>query len=157
VRIAIVWLAAAACRHAAVAAPIADTDDDDVPDDVDRCPALPPACLPALGDDGCPDPGPIVVHVPLGADDRARLADVARAMPELAPEVDVIVVAHALPNEPPGPALERAYAVALRLEELGAPLEHLLARAAPERAPGDTAVVEITTTACPATAPSASR
>ena len=139
---------AAACRHAPVVEPVHDTDDDDVPDDVDRCPEV--ACAIDTGDDdGCPDPGPIVIHVPLDHDDRARLAAIARG-----PAANLIVTGRALPNEPTGLALERATAIALRLEEDGAALERLTARASPAVSLTDTMAVEID---CAATGSSASR
>jgi hypothetical protein len=143
-------LVIAACAHPHPVAPAEDTDDDDIPDEVDRCPIATLGCfLDAGDDDGCPDaPVPPRVHLPLGHDDRALLVEMAAQARALDPGVSVIVVGHALPNEPPGPALERATAVALRLEDDGVPLERLLARAAPPLAPDDRATVELTTIGC---------
>jgi hypothetical protein len=155
---------AAACRHAPVVEPVADRDDDDLPDDVDRCPEIIDRCaLDAGDDDGCPDvPTPPRVHVPLRHDDRELLARISGEVPELRDGVSVMVVGYALPNEAPGLALERATAIALRLEEDGVPLDRLLARGAAPLVPFDPApgaTVDITTTGCPgaATGSSASR
>ena len=141
----------AACAHPHAAAPAQDFDDDDIPDVEDRCPGATLGCALDAGDwDGCPD-APTVprVHVPLRHDDRELLVDLAGQAKELAPGVSVIVIGHAIANEPPGPALERATAVALRLEDDGVPLERLLARAAAPLAPSDLGTIEITTTGCP--------
>ncbi len=145
--------------------PPGDRDDDDIPDALDRCP--PDPCSPGATEadaDGCPTPGAARLHVVtparLAAADREALVDIGREAPDYGDEVLLIVTGHALPNEPPGPALERATAIALTLESDGVPLEHLLARAAGPPPPGDPApgaLVEITAVGCPATAPSASR
>ncbi len=141
----------AACARPHAVAPAQDRDDDDIPDVDDRCPEAWLGCALDSGDwDGCPD-APTVprVHLPLRHDDRALLVELASQARGLEPGVSVIVIGHALPNEPPGPALERATAVALRLEDDGVPLERLLARGAAPLAPGDPGTVEITTTGCP--------
>jgi hypothetical protein len=146
----VIAILVAACAHPHAAAPAQDRDDDDVPDDVDRCPDAWLGCqLDANADDGCPD-APTVprLHLPLRHDDRELLVELARQARDLEPGVSVIVVGHAMTNEPPGPALERATAVALRLEDDGVPLERLLARAAAPLAPGDLGTIEITTVGC---------
>jgi hypothetical protein len=154
VRIFALALAFAACRHAPVVEPVHDVDDDDIVDSVDRCPELTDGCTLDSGDeDGCPDGDTAPrVHVPLRHDDRELLDRISGDAHGLRDGVSVLVVGHALPNEAPGLALERATAVALRLEEDGVPLDRLLARAAGplgaiDPAPG--AAVDITTTGCP--------
>src|SRR5438046_1209411 len=122
---ALLTLALAGCGHAVPLialppAPLCDTRSGF--DDVDRCPDDPGLCgPPAADDDGCPPIGPPRLHVDAAGvmSERARADLIAFARDAIAapiPDgVDVVVIAHALPNEPPGPARARATAIALTL------------------------------------------